>query len=69
MKLNQDDASAKVELSWLRHLHLTRLCVASCPRWEKCPHPVALSSVFDFGFMISSRQSESHHRHLDPCHL
>lgn len=61
MKLNQDDASAKVELSWLRHLHLIRLCVASSPRWEKCSHPVALSSVLDFGFMISSRQSESHH--------
>lgn len=61
MKLSQDDASAKVELSWLRHLHLIRLCVASSPRWEKCSHLVALSHQFLTLASCFLQDSESRH--------
>lgn len=61
MKLNQDEASAKVKRSWLRHLHLTGLCIASSPRWGNVPILRLSHQFLTFGFMISSRQSKSHH--------
>lgn len=48
MKLNQDDASAKVKLSWLRHPHLAGLCVGG-----SIPVAWLFYPFLTLGFMVS----------------